>query len=154
MREQSAIHLIFRNRWINILGLLVVLICLVLYGYLSRDPVTLDKCLNNPIQYDGKDINVSIEATVVKLLSDGFFVRQMGRAIRVVGDPQNASVGDFVVMLAVFHKEGYLELKSLRVAKGRRLKVLISIPPALLVLFLLFWTYRFDLRLLLFKERI
>ncbi len=111
-------------------------------------------CLNDPLRYDGKEIGVGTEATVVEILADGFLLRQMGQTIRVEGNSQNASPGDFVRLSAVFHRQGYLELRHLYVAKGRRLKIVLSIIPALLVLFLVLKTYRFDWRRLLFTERI
>lgn len=111
-------------------------------------------CLKDPLRYDGQEIGVGTEATVVEILPDGFLLHEMGQTIRVEGDPQNASQGDFVRMRAVFHKQGYLELKHLYVAKGRRLKILVSIVPALLILFFVLRTYRFDWKQLLFIERI
>jgi len=116
--------------------------------------MTLQMCLDDPLKYDGMEIGVGTEAKVIQLLPDGFIVREAGRTFRVKGNPQDASLGDFVRMSAVFHKEGYLELKHLQVAKGRYIKIVVSIAPALLVLFLLFRTYRFDLCRMLFKEKI
>jgi len=153
MRLSTIYQYLSHKRRLSISALFLVLFCLVLYGYRSKDPVDLRACLDDPLKYDGRIIGVGAEATMFKLLPDGFLIREMGRTFRVVGDPQDASVGDFVVMRAIFHKEGYLELVKLRVAKKRRLKILVSIPPALLVLFLLFWNYRFDWRRMLFKER-
>ena len=142
-----------RNRWILIFGLLLVLAILVWYGYHFRPKMTLKMCLDDPLRYDGKEIGVWAESKVVELLPDGFLVKEMSYTIRVVGDPQNASPGDYVRMRAVFHKEGYLELKRLYVAKEKRLKIVVSIVPVLLVLFLLFKTYRFDWSRMFFREK-
>ena len=111
-------------------------------------------CLNDPLRYEGQEIGVGTEATVVEILPDGFLLREMGQTIRVEGDPQNASPGDLVRLRAVFHRQGYLELRHLYVAKGRRLKIALSIVPALLVLFLVLRAYRFDWKRMLFTERI
>lgn len=142
-----------RNRWILNFGLLLVLVGLIYYGYRNNPAVTLQMCLNAPLRYDQKEIGVGTEAIVVEVLPDGFLLKEMDRTIRVKGNPQNVDQGDFVRMQAIFHKEGYLELKRLHVVKGRRLRIFISILPALLVLFLLFKTYRFDWRQMLFTER-
>lgn len=142
-----------RNRLILNFVLLLVLVGLIYYGYRNNPAVTLQMCQNDPLRYDQKEIDVGTEAKVVEVLPDGFLLKEMGRTIRVKGDHQNVSQGDSVRMQAVFHKEGYLELKRLHVAKGRRLKIFISIVPALLVLFFLFRTYRFDWHLMLFIER-
>jgi len=143
-----------RTRWILIFGLLLSLVALVWYGCRFYPRMTLQMCLDDPLKYDGMEIGVGTEAKVIQLLPDGFIVREVGRTFRVKGNPQDASLGDFVRMSAVFHKEGYFELKHLQVAKGRYIKIVVSIAPALLVLFLLFRTYRFDLRPMLFKEKI
>lgn len=141
------------NRWILILGLLLSLIALVWYGYRFHPRVTLQMCLDDPLEYDGMEIGVGTEAKVTDLLPDGFIVKEVGSTFPVKGNPQDASLGDFVRMRAVFHKEGYLELKRLQVAKGRYTKIVVSVAPALLVLFLLFRTYKFDWRRILFKEK-
>ncbi|UCC40166.1 MAG: hypothetical protein JSV96_01540 [Candidatus Aminicenantes bacterium] len=142
-----------RGRWVLISGLLLSLVALVLYGYRYNPRVRLQMCLDNPLKYDGTEIGVGAEAKVTRLLPDGFIVKELNRTILVKGNPQNASLGDFVRMRVIFHKEGYLELKRLQVAKRRYTKIVVSIAPALLVLFLLFRTYRFDWRLFLFKEK-
>lgn len=142
-----------RTRWIIILGLLLSLVSLVWYGYRFHPRVTFQMCLDDPLRYDGMEIGVGTEAKVSQLLPDGFVVKEVGGTFRVKGNPQDASLGDFVRMRAVFHKEGYLELKRLQVAKGRYTKIVVSIAPALLVLFLLFRTYKFDWRRILFREK-
>lgn len=141
------------SRWIQICGLLILLALLVLYGYRENPFVTLRMCLGDPHQYDGQEINIAQEATVAQLLTNGFLLRQMDQIIRVQGDSQNASPGDYVRMKAIFHKENYLELKRLYVAKGRRLKMIVSVVPVMYILFLFFKTYRFDCFDMLFKER-
>jgi len=142
-----------RTRWILIFELLLSLVVLIWYGYRFNPRVTLQMCLEDPLRYDGMVIGVGAEAKVIQLLPDGFVVKEVGRTLRVKGNPQDASLGDFVRMRAVFHKEGYLELKRLQVAKGKYTKIVVSIAPALLVLFLLFRTYKFDWRWILFREK-
>ncbi len=110
-------------------------------------------CLRDPLRYDRQEIGVGTEAKVVEIFPGGFMLQEMGRTIRVEGNSLNALPGDFVRLRAVFHKEGYLELKHLYVAKGRRLKIVISILPALLVLFLILKSYKFNWRRMLFTER-
>ena len=142
-----------RTRSILIFGLLLSLVALVWYGYRFNPKVTLQMCLDDPLKYDGMEIGVGTEAKVTELLPDGFIMKEVGRTFRVKGNPQDASSGDFVRMRVVFHKEGYLELKRLQVAKGRYTKIVVSIVPTLLVLFFLFRTYKFDWRRILFREK-
>lgn len=142
------------KRWILTFGLLFVLGGLLWYGYRNNPSLSLEMCLRDPLRYDREEIGVGTEAKVVEILPDGFLLKEMGRTIRVKGDPQNASPGDFVRLRAVFHRQGYLELKHLYIAKGRRFKIYISIVAALLILFLVLRTYRFDWRRMFFTERV
>ncbi len=145
---------VFRHRWFKTVGLLAVLAGLAVYGYLYNPVGKLSKCLADPERHDGRIIGVGTEAKVVELLPEGFVIQELGQRIAVAGDLPKASPGDYIRIRAIFHKEGYLELDQLYVAKGRRAKIFVSIVPALLVIFLLFRTYRFDWRQLLFRERI
>lgn len=145
---------ILRNRWVLTSGFLLLLIGLIYYGYRYNPRVNLSMCLNDPLKYDRYEVSIGTEAKVVERLSDGFILQEMGHTIRVKGDPQNVSPGDYVRLRAIFHKEGYLDLKLLYVAKGRRLKILVSIAPVVLVLFLFFRTYRFYGRRMIFTKRV
>ncbi len=133
--------------------LLALLLALVYYGYRAYPEIRLADCLKDPARYDGTLITVGTEATVEQLLPDGFLVRQMGRVVRVIGDAGDAKPGDFVRFRARFHREGYLTLQHLYVAKARRAKVAVSILPVLLVAVLVVKTYRFDRHRLCFVER-
>ena len=142
------------KRWIVIPALLFILICLIWFGFQNAPSITLQMCLDNPTYYDGYEIGVGNEATIAQLLPEGFLVRQMSNTIRVSGGPQNASVGDFVQLRAIFHKEGYLELVKMHVAKQRRAKIFISVVPTLLILFIFFRRFKFNWRQMFFHERI
>ncbi len=120
------------------------LVALTLYGYRAYPELRLSACLQDPLRYDGAQLIVGNEATVQSLLPDGFVIHQMGRSLRVLGNPGEAQVGDFVRMQVTFHKEGHLTLHRLYVAKKRRAKVAVSLLPALLVAGLCIRAYRFD----------
>ena len=144
---------ILHNRWVRISGLLLILAGLLYYGHRFNPEIKLSMCLKNPTRYDGREIPVGTEARVIKRLADGFILQEMNHTIHVKGANQEISPGEYVRIRAIFHKEGYLELKRIYVAKGRRLKIFLSIVPAVLVLSLLFKIYRFDWRRMLFTER-
>jgi len=150
MNKKPEIH---SNRWAITIGLFAVLTALVTYGYLHNPVGQLSKCLADPLRYDGQQIFVDIEAKVVELLPNGFIIKELGQMIRVSGNTQTASPGDFVRLRAIFHKERYLEIIELHVAKRRRAKIFISIVPVFLILWLLFRTFRIDWPYLLFREK-
>ncbi|MBC7187997.1 MAG: hypothetical protein H5U38_13265 [Calditrichaeota bacterium] len=142
-----------RRRLVTIGLLLCLLAVLSYYGYRAYPEVRLIDCLRDPERFDGVSITVGNEAKVWQIVEDGFVVRQMGRLVRVQGDPGTARVGDFVRFQAQFHRDGHLTLQRLYVAKRRRAKVAISLLPALLVAVLVVRSYRFDRRRLCFVER-
>jgi hypothetical protein len=62
----------------------------------------------------------------------------------VNGTIQELNKNDHIDIVAIFHKEGYLELKEFHVRKFRRSKIFLSILPILFVTWLFFRRYRFD----------
>ena len=133
--------------------LTIALIGLSIYGKISNPQIILSMCLEEPDRYNGAIITVGAEATVAQMLPNGFILQQMARRIPVYGNVPEVAENEFVNIVARFHKEGYLELQQLYVAKGRRFKIAASILPALLIVFFFIKSYRFDLRCFLFYKR-
>ena len=102
--------------------------------------------------YDGRTIAIGTEITVQEILQDGFTIKQFGHIIKVKGQAENIAPDDFITLSAVFHKQGWLELKSYHIAKNRRFKIFVSIFPALLVLVIFFKSFRFDFKRFVFTE--
>lgn len=130
-----------------------VLLGLVVYGKMANPAVTLQMCLRQPSRYDGQVIQVGAEATVVAIRQDGFVIRQMGKTIPVIGGNEGIVIGDFVSLIATFHSTGFLELHESYVARYRRLKILVSILPVLLIGYLFFKRYKFSVKQGLFYSR-
>jgi hypothetical protein len=145
--------IILNNRFRIIALTLVGIVFLIVYGYIFNPTITLVMCLENPARYDAKVIEIGTEATVADLISNGFVLRQFGMEIPVYGQVRDLAINDFVSLKAVFHREGYLELLKVHAAKGRRLKIWISVPPLFFVIGFFFYKYKFNLRQFLFLER-
>ena len=141
-----------KNRWIRIFTLTGMLTALVVYGYYHNPNVTLEMCLENPEKYDGRTIAISTEPTIAEIHDGWFIFNQLGQRHKVFGDAGSGSVGDFFSMKAIFHKDSDLELVALHVAKARRWKILVSILPVLVVVFLFFKYYRFSWSTFTFLE--
>jgi len=152
-RRMNRLTNVFSKRWVVIPALLFFLIYLMWYGFQNAPSITLRMCLENPALYDGCNIGIGNEATIAQLIPGGFLIKQMGKTMRVYGDSQNASAGDFVQLRAIFHEEGYLELVHFHVAKKRRVKIFVSLVPTLLILIIFFKRFKFDWRQILFYER-
>jgi len=140
-------------RFYRILVYMFILTALIVYGFLYHPGVTLSDCLASPNQYDGAIIEVGNEAKVEKVFHDGFIIRQLGRSVRVAGTTSDVKPGEFVLLLARFHKPSSLEAIRIRIAKNRRMKIWLSVIPALLAAGYFFRRYRFDFRTLYFLER-
>ncbi len=141
------------RRLLTIIALSLALAGLTWYGHHNNPSVSLKMCVDESLKYDGKEIEIGMDAKVAKVFPDNFIIQQLGVKMRVEGDPLNASPGDFIRLKAVFHKEKYLEVVRLYVEKGRRYKIIISIFPVLLVIFLFLKTYKFDWQTLVFYRR-
>jgi hypothetical protein len=141
------------SRTAKVIVCLLLMLGLLAYGKLFNPAVTLEMCLEDPERFDGKLIGVGMEATVVELLSEGFIIREMGKTIKVIGTAEDIKPGDYITISAVFHKEGWLDLKASYVATYRRLKMVVSLFPALLIIASFFIKYRFDFVQFEFCER-
>lgn len=141
-----------RGLKISFLSGLIVLVCL--YGWHSRS-----KCetwfqdgLAEPERFDGKEIVVWSKK--VKFLTEvGFQLKDGKDEIPVRGQIPGLKEGDDVSLIAIFHREGYLELKRFYIHHGRQLKHVVSLPPFLLILILFFKQYRFDWKQKVFMQR-
>ena len=133
---------------------LLLMIWLSWYGKENDPTITLQMCLKEPRRYDNAIIEVGTEATVDSLTKDGFILKQMGKKIKVVGSDKDLKTGEYISLLAVFHNEGWLELKKIHVAKNRRLKILTSLLPVLLVFYFFFRHYRFHCQTFEFRRLI
>ena len=105
------------------------------------------------LQVNGAVIDVGNEAVVVDLLDDGFVIRQLGKDVRVKGDTKGVKRGEYVILQAKFHKPGRLEANEIRIAKKRRSKIVLSIFPAIFIIFYFLKKYRFSFHDLYFEER-
>ena len=133
------------RRIMTALGLLISIIGLLWYGKVKNPTITLQMCLAAPERYDGSLIEVGAEATVAQVTEDGFILQQIGRLVKVVGAVNNLRVGEFVGLVAVFHRPGWLELKKIHVAKNRRAKIWFSVIPLIVIVLFCVRHYSVDL---------
>jgi len=140
-------------RILKVLVLALVLLALSLYGKFFDPTITLQMCLQNPQKYDGALIEIGTETTVKEILADGFTIEQMGKVVKVAGKTENISPNKFVSLQVVFHKGPWLELKKSHIAKYRRLKIAVSVIPALFIFFLFLREYTFRFKRFEFIER-
>ena len=141
-------------RFIRIFLLILTLALLIWYGRTSYPAINLQMCLAHPEKYDGTTISVGNEATVKHVYDDGFSLVQLGKHVRVYSDITNIAPGEFVTLEAVFHKPNILQALQVRVAKRRRAKIWLSVAPALLIAAYFFKRFRFNVKKIVFEERV
>lgn len=140
-------------RFLRIAIYLVILAGLMYYGRFYNPTLTLNDCLQQPEKYDGAYLELANELTVRAVYPDSFLIHQAGHIVKVVGHAPAIGVNDFIALKAVFHKAGWLELVGVRVAEQRRAKIWISVLPVLLVLYLFFRQFRFNVAGFYFERR-
>ena len=124
----------------------VVMILLSIHGQRNDPSINLRKCLQDPIRFDLQTITIGTETTVKKIEDDHFVISQIGADLKIFGTCPEMRENDFVQLVGVFHKEGWLELESCYVARYRRIKIWISIFPIIFVgvIFLKEWRWQWS----------
>ena len=140
-------------RLLRITLYILVMTGLLIYGKISYPVITLDMCFNEPARYDGITLSLGAAITVREIFADGFSIHQFGRIVKVKGDASGLAPGDYISIIAVFHKEGWLDLVDSHVARGRRYKILVSLLPAVLVLIFFCTSFTFDRNYYAFREK-
>lgn len=128
-------------RRLRMISLAALLLALVLYGKRHDPAVTLAMCLDEPERFDGRQVEIGRETTLVQSWPDSFRVRQMGFTAVIHGDAAAARPGEYLHFLAKFTAPDRFELVRLYVASGRRSKIAWSLLPVLL--FGLMWLRRY-----------
>jgi len=156
----------FSNRYrkIKIVGLITALSLMAWYSNYVQQPLTLYKCLDNPERYEGSEVPIFLEARVLGMTPDCLRVSQITGSINITIPPRFTGMvssfaslddikpGQAMEAITVFRLPGYLELKELRIAPLRPLKIIVSIFPAIIVLIILITSLRWENGRLVIKE--
>jgi hypothetical protein len=118
---------------------------LCLYGGLHHPWISYVECRNNPGKYDGRIVVGFNEPTIGKIGPDGFELLQRGeKPVFVKTDTAGLRSDEYVALKAVFHKEGYLTARTIRIASHRREKMVVSLIPVVMIVFLFCRHFRFN----------
>lgn len=146
-------------RVIKIILCLLILVIMGLWNshkYMT-DEMTLSKCKADPVRYNLQLIKIKQDATVTNTTEDSITVNSRGITIPVKF-PDNEIIeksltGEFISILGVFHKEGYLEAEKYHVHRHRRIKVLVSTIPVLVFLMIFIANFKFNFKRFIFENR-
>jgi hypothetical protein len=141
-------------RWITIIVCVAAVLALCIYAGLCPPVITLDKCLARPAAHDGAIIYTPHESTIGDVVDGGFLLRWGGREIPVRGACPPLPRGTYVMVKGVFHREGYIEALAVHVGRYRRLKMVVSIAGAAIVLYLMWKNFTWDRRERALRERV
>ena len=117
---------------------LAAIILLCFWSQQNAPLPTLTDCLAGPLACDGKLLSTDAGGKVESVEAWGFWLRNGGQRIRVVGQAPDVRAGDTIFLDAIFHKEGYLDLRNLYVSRYRWWRILVSLPALLYVLVVVF----------------
>jgi len=143
----------YRAKKIIALSFVIILFCI--HSHKNRPEMALkfSECLLNPKQYNGRELIIKNEAKTGEIFKDKFEILQGNDKIMVIGAIESLKKNEYVTLRATFHKEGYLTVKDMHVHKYRRLKIAISMITIILVGWIFFRKYRFNLGQMVFIER-
>lgn len=145
-----------RYRLLKIILICIALIGLLFYAYGKRKDLTLARCRTDPVRFAGAEVPLYVDSRLLEIEPDRILVSQPGGDVTVMVPaekrPVKARPGEHIEAITIFRREGYLELKKIRTAPLRKLKIVISIPPLLLLAFLLIKSLRWEKGRLVIKE--
>jgi hypothetical protein len=111
------------------------------------------QCLADPSGHDGAVVSTGSGGAVEAIEKSGFRIARKSGKVLVRGRAEGIKKGDFVFLEAVFHKEGYFELKRIYNSRYRHLRIAASLAGLLWVILIFFRSYRFDPSRFLFIQR-
>ncbi len=156
MNKLSVLTVVFGNKYykIKIIVLIFIIFLACIYSqkkYCSE--ITLQECLLNPERLDMATLTFGNNTKVGKVQKDRFELLNGINKIAVIGSVEGLKTNDYIELISIFHKEGYLELKEIYVRKLRRIKVGVSVVPVLLIAWLVLKQYKFDFEKRVILER-
>lgn len=111
---------------------------------LTRPYPTLLEVLADPQRFDNRRLALIVECHVAGVTPSGFILQQMDSKILVRSDEKEVHVGDDLVIEGIFHAPARLDVLRMRIASRRRMKMVISVVPALLVIVLVITNVSYD----------
>lgn len=147
-----------RSRLVKALICLILMIIAGLYNdYIyKRDVIELSDCMADPVKYDGEILEINLDAKIMDITEGSFTLNYRGNIIPVLqstSGPAEFSIGDYISILGVFHKEGYLEMKKYHIHRFRNLKIVSSLIMALFFPLIFIILFRFDFRKVYFEYK-
>jgi len=105
---------------------------------------TLPEILAAPDTFDGRHVEGFGEATVSRAVPGGFVLVSKGVELHVLADAPVAAPGTYVAVAGTFRAPNRLEARAVHFARGRRIKMAVSLLPLGVLLVLGPWFLEID----------
>jgi len=131
-----------RHRSCKIAGVIAILFFLCLYSliYGPKQKFFFTDCMKNPDACEGKTV-LAIVGTVLVVEKDRFRIKSEGEEIWVLGRVEGLTVGKYLDVVGIFHKEGFLQLAGSHVYRERKLKIGLSLIPVGILFYLVLYHF-------------
>jgi hypothetical protein len=141
----------FHSRTIYLGAGVACLLAMSIAAERGRPYPDLFEILSVPQQYEGRRVAVFVECRIAQITPDGFFLQQGAVRVLAKTSERDLRVGDFVSVEGIFRAPNLIEVTRMRIAYGRRWKMLVSIAPVIIVAALLRRNLEFDRRAWMFS---
>jgi len=121
----------------------------------EKDTVSLADCVNNPAKYDLQPVELYNDTVVAGKDTTGITINSRGIVfpVKFKDEINRILKGEYISLLAVFHKEGYLEAEKYHIHKHRRIKMATSNIAAFVFIVLFFFRFRFNPDKFIFEDK-
>lgn len=133
-----------RNACTKVLVSLAAVGMMMAYAGLKPPLPTIEQCLANPARYEGALVSTGSGGKIQRIEPWGFWMKRKAGDVRMVGSSAGLHRGEVVFLEAVFHKEGYFEIKQLYESRYRHIRILASMAGLIGVFWLFSRNYQFN----------
>jgi len=124
------------------ISMIVIMSCIYSHNF-RASKLSLEKCLVSPDFCENKLLEVG-RAKIARIRDNELEIIQGKKRIWVLGTDSFLQEISYINLTAIFHKEGHLQAQEIRVLRLRRLRIVVSVFPLLVIAFLFFKNYKFS----------
>lgn len=142
-----------KYRFIKIILPLLIILAIVIYGEI-KGPLLFPGFLEaskNPHQFINKEI--SFGGKIIKIDKNYFLIEIEKKPVKVLGSLEKNKLNYSINGKAIYLSDGSLKALDFHLSNLRGYKIALSIIPILLIVYLFFKQYRFDVKKLMFKKK-
>ena len=142
-----------KNKYLKIVIALILLLMIVTYAVI-RGPLIYPgykEAINNQNTHIGQKINFG--GKILNIEEDKFTVEIDKKPVFVEGNIGKNTINYKISGTAIFNKDKSLKMLTYHTSNLRQYKVLISLIPLIVIIYLFLKQYTFDFKTFIFKRR-